>query len=59
MASEKFRKTFREAVERIQPFDERDAVESAHTHLITVSDAAYYYTGLAFGLTLADLEKRW
>ena len=53
------RKTFRKALERIQSFDERDAVESAHTHLITLSDATYYYTGLAFGLTLAALGKRW
>ena len=52
------RKTFRDALERIQSFDERDAVGCAHTHLITISDAAYYYTGLAFGLTLAAVGKR-
>ena len=53
------RKTFRNALERVQTFEDRDAVESAYTHVITVSDAAYYYTGLEFGLTLAYLGKRW
>ncbi len=53
------RKTFREALERIQTFEERDAIESAYIHVITLSDAAYYYTGLAFGLTLAEFRKRW
>ena len=52
------RRTLRDTLERIQSFDERDAVGCAHIHVVTLSDATYYYTGLAFGLTLAALGER-
>ena len=32
------------------PFDRRDAIESAARQMLDVSDTAYFYTGLAFGL---------
>ena len=32
------------------PFERRDAIESAARQLLDVSDTAYFYTGLAFGL---------
>jgi hypothetical protein len=31
-------------------FERRDAIESAARHRLDVSDTAYFYTGLAFGL---------
>jgi hypothetical protein len=51
-------KEFRGALDRIKKFKRRDAIVCAHTRVINVSDTAYYYAGLAFGLTLADLSRR-
>ena len=45
----------REALKAIESFAERDTIESAENHLRAVSDEAYFYAGLAFGVTLADL----
>ena len=45
----------REALKAIESFAERDPIESAENHLRAVSDEAYFYAGLAFGVTLADL----
>ena len=53
------RTAFRQSMERVDHLEERDAIATAHTHVVTISDAAYYYTGLAFGLTLADIGRRW
>jgi hypothetical protein len=50
---------FSAALERVKKFKRRDAIESAHTRMLDVSDTAYYYVGLAFGLVLADLSRRW
>jgi hypothetical protein len=46
------------ALDGIVEFRRRDAIESAYSRLVDVSDTSYYYTGLAFGLTLADLAGR-
>jgi hypothetical protein len=45
----------REALKAVESFAERDPIESAANHLRAVSDEAYFYAGLAFGITLADL----
>ena len=50
------RREFTDALSRIEAFENRDQIESANNHIQTVSDAAYYYAGLAFGLTLADFS---
>jgi hypothetical protein len=48
------RKQFFDATAKVEPFAMRDQIESAANHLISVSDDAYYYAGLAFGVTLVD-----
>ena len=50
------RREFRDALSAIELFENRDPVESASNHVQTISDAAYYYAGLSFGLTLADFS---
>ena len=50
------RREFTDALNAIELFENRDRIESANNHIHTVSDAAYYYAGLAFALTLADLS---
>jgi hypothetical protein len=50
------RKEFREALKAVEPFDRRDAIESAHNGVRSVDDEAYFYAGLAFGTTLARLD---
>jgi ATP phosphoribosyltransferase regulatory subunit HisZ len=52
------KKELREALDRVKKFKRRDAIETAHIRVLSVSDTAYYYTGLAFGLTVADLSRR-
>lgn len=52
------KRELRESLDRVKKFKRRDAIECAHTRVINVSDTAYYYAGLAFGLTLADLVRR-
>jgi hypothetical protein len=49
-------KEFHRATGAIEPFTKRDEIESAANHFRTVSDLAYFYTGLAFGVTLAQLS---
>ena len=45
------RTTWRRSLEAAElPFERRDAIESAARQLLDVSDTAYFYTGLAFGL---------
>ena len=48
------RKNFFAATAKVEPFAMRDEIESAANHLMTVSDQAYYYAGLAFGVTLVE-----
>jgi hypothetical protein len=49
------RKEFREALKVVEPFAQLDAIESAHNQVRCVDDEAYFYSGLAFGITLANL----
>ena len=47
------RAEFRNALETVEPFERRDPVEAAHGHVRGVAEEAYFYAGLAFGVTLA------
>ena len=49
---------FRKALKVVEAFEQRNAIESAHTQLRTVEDEAYYYAGLAFGIVLASVPDR-
>ena len=51
---EQARAEFRAAVASIEPFDQRDAIESAHSHVRSVTEEAYFYAGLAFGVTMTS-----
>lgn len=50
------RRELREALAVVPQFAERDAIATACNGVVTVSDEAYFYAGLAFGVTLADLS---
>jgi hypothetical protein len=47
---------FRDALGAVESFEQRDPIESAHHHVQSESDQAYFYAGLAFGLTLKDFS---
>ena len=49
---EEAKREFRKAIATIEAFDRRDAIESAHNQIRSVSDEAYFYAGLAFGITM-------
>lgn len=49
---------FREAIRTVEPFAARDEIASACNHVRSISEEAYFYAGLAFGITLADLIRR-
>ena len=51
---EEARAEFRKALEGVEPFDRRDPVESAHNHIRSVAEEAYFYAGLAFGVTMTS-----
>ncbi len=38
-------------------FAQRDPTESAHNHVRAASEEAYFYAGLAFGLTFVDFRS--
>lgn len=44
---------FRSGLRRVAKFEDRDAIEIAHTELLSVTSVTYYYAGLAFGLAFA------
>jgi hypothetical protein len=50
---EEARGEVRAALDAIETFGLRDSIETAENHLRAVSDEAYFYAGLAFGVTLA------
>jgi hypothetical protein len=52
---ERARKAFRDALKVVEPFEQRDAIASAQNLVQIVSDEAYFYAGLAIGVTLVDL----
>jgi hypothetical protein len=52
---EEARAEFRKAVEIVEPFDRRDPIELAHGHIRAITEEAYFYAGLAFGVTLSTV----
>jgi hypothetical protein len=48
------RRELRKSLRVIEAFEQRDPIESAYTQVRTVYDEAYFYAGLAFGITLTD-----
>jgi hypothetical protein len=49
------RREFRKAIANVEAFDRRDAIESAHNHIRSVADDAYFYAGLAFDITATSV----
>jgi hypothetical protein len=52
------RKEFSQLLAKIEPPETRHAIEAVFTQAISASDTAYFYAGLAFGITLAELTGR-
>lgn len=50
------RRSFRDKVKAVGTFEQQDAIETKHHEVLMASDQAYFYAGLAFGLTLADFS---
>lgn len=57
LAFSEARQQFRDALRVIEPFDTRDALETAYINVLDISDQAHFYAGLAFGVTLADFSE--
>jgi hypothetical protein len=51
------RREFRKALAKVPDTTERDDIASAHTHVRSVSDEAYFYAGLVFGVTISSLSS--
>lgn len=49
------REEFRNALSVVEPFERRDAIETAQNLVRSASDEAYFYAGVAIGVTFADL----
>jgi hypothetical protein len=45
---------FQKAMANVEAFDRRDAIESAHNEIRSVTEEAYFYAGLAFGITMTS-----
>lgn len=50
-------KQFERAIKTVTDVPQRDAIETAHAHMVGVSELAHYYAGLAAGITLAELGR--
>ena len=50
----KARNELRQALKVVEQFEKREPIESAITQVHAASDAAYFYAGVAFGVTLAS-----
>lgn len=50
------RRAFQDALSAVSDFQQRDAIETAVNHMLSVSDEAYFYAGISFGITLADRQ---
>jgi hypothetical protein len=48
------KREFKNALNVVADFHQRDPIETAVNHLVSVSDEVYFYAGLAFGITMAD-----
>lgn len=51
-------RAFRRSLRRVKTFELRDAVDAAHTDVLLATATAYYYAGLAWGLTFMDINRR-
>jgi hypothetical protein len=51
---DKARTEFRKALAAVEPFDRRDVIESAHSRVRAVGEDAYFYAGLAVGITMVS-----
>lgn len=47
------RAEFRMALAVVEPMERRDPIDVAHIHVRSVAEEAYFYAGVAFGVTLA------
>jgi hypothetical protein len=47
----------KEALSVVVEFAQRDPIESALNHVRSASEEAYFYAGLAFGLTFAEFQS--
>jgi hypothetical protein len=54
---EEARGEVRAALSAVQTFEMRGPIETAENRLRAVSDEAYFYVGLAFGVMLAELAR--
>ena len=52
------RKKFGQLLAKVEPRELRTAIEATFAQAISDSDTAYFYAGLAFGVTFADLTGR-
>ena len=48
------RRELRAALKVVEQFEQREPIESATNQVHAASDAAYFYAGVAFGVTLAS-----
>jgi hypothetical protein len=56
----KVRDEIQRALEAVAIFDQRDAIEGAYNAFSDVSERAYFFAGLAFGVTMASLgDSTW
>jgi hypothetical protein len=54
---EEARRELKEALSAVVEFAQRDPIESALNHVRSASEEAYFYAGLAFGLTFAEFRS--
>jgi len=54
LALEPARRQFREAIGIVEAFEQRDSIASAQNFVQEVCEEAYFYAGLAVGVTLVD-----
>jgi hypothetical protein len=51
------RRELKEALGVVVEFAQRDPIESALNHVRSAAEEAYFYAGLAFGLTFAEFQS--
>ena len=56
MDLEEAREELQKALSVVAEFAQRDPIESAVNHVRSASEEAYFYAGLAFGLTFAEIQ---
>lgn len=50
-------RSFRVGLGRVKSYKTTDAIETAHSAVVSSTAVVYYYTGLAFGLTFSSLSQ--